>query len=76
MNDLFKERSFLQVDLLRTVTLPHLQLFGISDGLELKVRHSDDVVDPGIKVPHRSENVVRRPWEAEKSSFCARSSVS
>lgn len=27
----------LQVDLLRTVTLPHLQLFGISDGLELRV---------------------------------------
>jgi RNA 3'-terminal phosphate cyclase-like protein len=27
----------LQVDLFRTVTLPHLQLFGISDGLELRV---------------------------------------
>ncbi|KAF7305024.1 hypothetical protein MKEN_01217400 [Mycena kentingensis (nom. inval.)] len=28
----------LSVDLFRTVTLPHLQLFGISDGLELRVR--------------------------------------
>lgn len=26
-----------QADLLRTVTLPHLQLFGISEGLELRV---------------------------------------
>jgi len=28
----------LSVDLLRTVTLPHLQLFGVSEGLELKIR--------------------------------------
>ncbi|KAG9318696.1 18S rRNA biogenesis protein [Chiua virens] len=28
----------LSVDLIRTVTLPHLQLFGISDGLELKIK--------------------------------------
>lgn len=28
----------LQADLLRTVTLPHLQLFGISEGLELRVQ--------------------------------------
>ncbi|KAG8865400.1 hypothetical protein FRB96_000290 [Tulasnella sp. 330] len=28
----------LSVDLIRTVTLPHLQLFGISEGLELKIR--------------------------------------
>ncbi|TFK42399.1 RNA 3'-terminal phosphate cyclase/enolpyruvate transferase [Crucibulum laeve] len=28
----------LSVDLLRTVTLPHLQLFGISDGLELRIK--------------------------------------
>ena len=27
-----------KVDLIRTVTLPHLQLFGISEGLELRVR--------------------------------------
>ena len=27
----------VKVDLIRTVTLPHLQLFGISDGLELRV---------------------------------------
>ena len=29
--------KFPQVDLFRTVTLPHLQLFGISEGLELRV---------------------------------------
>lgn len=29
----------IEVDLIRTVTLPHLQLFGISDGLELRVRN-------------------------------------
>lgn len=28
-----------QADILRTVTLPHLQLFGISEGLELRVRN-------------------------------------
>ncbi|KAL0946638.1 hypothetical protein HGRIS_012834 [Hohenbuehelia grisea] len=28
----------LSVDLLRTVTLPHLQLFGISDGLEFRIK--------------------------------------
>ncbi|KAG9025670.1 hypothetical protein FRB95_009915 [Tulasnella sp. JGI-2019a] len=28
----------LSVDLIRTVTLPHLQLFGISEGLELKIK--------------------------------------
>ena len=27
----------VKVDLIRTVTLPHLQLFGISDGVELRV---------------------------------------
>lgn len=31
---------FHQADIIRTVTLPHLQLFGISDGLELRVRES------------------------------------
>lgn len=36
---LYKEHELtaLQVDLVRTVTLPHLQLFGVSDGLELRV---------------------------------------
>ncbi|KAF8238567.1 18S rRNA biogenesis protein, partial [Tricholoma matsutake] len=28
----------LSVDLFRTVTLPHLQLFGVSDGLELRIK--------------------------------------
>ncbi len=30
--------GLVKVDLIRTVTLPHLEPFGISDGLELKVR--------------------------------------
>ncbi|KAF9227655.1 18S rRNA biogenesis protein [Gyrodon lividus] len=30
--------SDLSVDLIRTVTLPHLQLFGVSDGLELRIK--------------------------------------
>lgn len=29
--------SSYKVDIIRTVTLPHLQLFGVSDGLELRV---------------------------------------
>jgi RNA 3'-terminal phosphate cyclase-like protein len=29
-----------KVDLIRTVTLPHLEPFGITDGLELKVRRT------------------------------------
>lgn len=29
-----------KVDLIRTVTLPHLEPFGITDGLELKVRET------------------------------------
>ncbi|KAL1944661.1 hypothetical protein VTO73DRAFT_3091 [Trametes versicolor] len=28
----------LSVDIIRTVTLPHLQLFGLSDGLELRIK--------------------------------------
>ncbi|KAI0034015.1 18S rRNA biogenesis protein [Vararia minispora EC-137] len=28
----------LSVDLIRTVTLPHLELFGVSDGLELRIK--------------------------------------
>ncbi|KAG2020137.1 RNA-3'-phosphate cyclase [Coprinopsis cinerea AmutBmut pab1-1] len=32
----------LSVDLLRTVTLPHLQFFGISDGLELRIKKRGD----------------------------------
>ncbi|KAJ7109495.1 RNA 3'-terminal phosphate cyclase/enolpyruvate transferase [Mycena epipterygia] len=34
----FRVPHLLQVDLFRTVTLPHLQLFGISDGLELRIK--------------------------------------
>ncbi len=39
------------MDLIRTVTLPHLQLFGISEGLELRVRlESFDVCIQVLKV--------------------------
>jgi RNA 3'-terminal phosphate cyclase-like protein len=34
-----------QVDMIRTVTLPHLHLFGITDGLELQVSFSNPVSD-------------------------------
>ena len=33
-----RKPMLLQVDIIRTVTLPHLQLFGVSEGLELRVR--------------------------------------
>lgn len=36
--------ALVKVDLIRTVTLPHLELFGISNGLELKVSHLSMVV--------------------------------
>jgi hypothetical protein len=29
--------AYVKIDLIRTVTLPHLEPFGISNGLELKV---------------------------------------
>ncbi|KAH9945930.1 18S rRNA biogenesis protein [Epithele typhae] len=32
------DENDLSVDIIRTVTLPHLQLFGISDGLELRIK--------------------------------------
>ncbi|EGN93302.1 hypothetical protein SERLA73DRAFT_98058 [Serpula lacrymans var. lacrymans S7.3] len=32
------DENDLSADLIRTVTLPHLQLFGISDGLELRIK--------------------------------------
>lgn len=35
-NDVGSDPGF-QVDMIRTVTLPHLHLFGIEDGLELQV---------------------------------------
>ncbi|KAI6045689.1 RNA 3'-terminal phosphate cyclase/enolpyruvate transferase [Pisolithus marmoratus] len=32
------DQNDLSADLIRTVTLPHLQLFGISEGLELRIK--------------------------------------
>ena len=32
-----------QVDTMRTVTLPHLQLFGVSEGLELRVSGMEEL---------------------------------
>ncbi len=37
-----------QVDLIRTVSLPHLQLFGVSDGLELRV----NIVTLAVSISH------------------------
>lgn len=43
-----------QVDLLRTVSLPHLQLFGVSDGLELRVSSLFlDMIGISRKLPFR-----------------------
>jgi hypothetical protein len=36
--------TLVKVDLIRTVTLPHLEPFGISSGLELKVSHFSEPV--------------------------------
>ncbi|TFK76295.1 18S rRNA biogenesis protein [Pluteus cervinus] len=40
----------LSVDLIRTVTLPHLQLFGISDGLELRIKKRGSPPEGGGEV--------------------------
>ncbi|KAA1469467.1 18S rRNA biogenesis protein [Dentipellis sp. KUC8613] len=40
----------LSVDLIRTVTLPHLELFGISDGLELRIKKRGSMPQGGGEV--------------------------
>lgn len=47
----------LSVDLLRTVTLPHLQLFGISEGLELRVRNNASYDDLSFDFILRSVSI-------------------
>ncbi|KAB5593592.1 RNA 3'-terminal phosphate cyclase-like protein [Ceratobasidium theobromae] len=56
----------LSVDLVRTVTLPHLALFGLDTGLELKVRSP-----PAQNISHtrRSQNAAQRRSAAAKSTF-------
>ncbi|KAG6918142.1 hypothetical protein DXG01_016331 [Tephrocybe rancida] len=44
------DENDLSVDLLRTVTLPHLQLFGISDGLELRIKKRGAAPEGGGEV--------------------------
>ncbi|TFY66143.1 hypothetical protein EVG20_g4948 [Dentipellis fragilis] len=39
-----------QADLIRTVTLPHLELFGISDGLELRIKKRGSMPQGGGEV--------------------------
>jgi RNA 3'-terminal phosphate cyclase-like protein len=38
----------LGVDLIRTVTLPHLAMFGVDDGLELKVRKQGPLLESRV----------------------------
>ena len=45
MSILSFETPFIKVDLIRTVTLPYLEPFGISNGLELKVSHCLRIYD-------------------------------
>ncbi|OSD08633.1 18S rRNA biogenesis protein [Trametes coccinea BRFM310] len=40
----------LSVDIIRTVTLPHLQLFGVSDGLELRIKKRGSAPSGGGEV--------------------------
>lgn len=61
----------LQVDLLRTVTLPHLQLFGISDGLELRVcRITINMLRILLKLGFRLKNAVHRQQGVARFSSC------
>jgi len=39
-----------QVDLIRTVSLPHIQLFGVSDGLELRIKKRGSAPEGGGEV--------------------------
>lgn len=48
-------RLINQVDMIRTVTLPHLHLFGITDGLELQVSLSQPILDCQLTVRSRKE---------------------
>jgi hypothetical protein len=65
-----------KVDLIRTVTLPHLEPFGITDGLELKVRepftHARAHAYASVR---RSRNGVHLRWVEEKFCFSVLSST-
>jgi hypothetical protein len=61
-----------KADMIRTVTLPHLELFGISDGLELRVSAGYPTCweESFIWIP-RSRSGVPHLSAVVKSSFCA-----
>ena len=48
-----------QADMIRTVTLPHLHLFGITDGLELQVRY---VVEAPLNVDQETRICAFGGW--------------
>jgi RNA 3'-terminal phosphate cyclase-like protein len=60
----------LSVDLIRTVTLPHLAMFGVEDGLELKVRIAPGLV---VEICLRSEQLDRSRREAHLQEVVERS---
>ena len=66
----FNYSCYEKVDIIRTVTLPHLQLFGISDGLELRVRldHTSLVAFACSYSINRSKSEEARLWEVAKCS--------
>jgi hypothetical protein len=55
-----ESQQYSQVDLIRTVTLPHLEPFGISSGLELRVR--DSYALPQESCQFSSPRVDQKTW--------------
>ncbi len=63
-----------QVDLIRTVTLPHLEPFGITDGLELKVCEPFAYARVMLMRVRRSRNGVHLRWVEARFYFSVPSS--
>lgn len=57
--------------MIRTVTLPHLHLFGIEDGLELQVSLASLlllIIIADLTIPSlRSRSEEQHPWAVDKS---------
>lgn len=67
----------LSVDLIRTVTLPHLAMFGVEDGLEMKVRAAIEPRRPKLVRSHplrRSKREVPLQEEVGRYNLYHRSS--
>ena len=54
-----RARAYQKVDMIRTVTLPHLHLFGITDGLELQVSFISVEVSYKLMSRSRKEELLR-----------------